>query len=96
MLYQKFSGCGTCSGRDTEIHTTVLEYSDPADSHYDTSVEDRFKTYRHDGGGTNALAMPHGPRERVVTAHKCKELFPSTFDIGESIHDLHTYNLAKS
>lgn len=66
MLYQKFSGCGTCSGRDTEIHTTVVEHSDPADYHYDTSIDDRFKTYKHDGGGTNALAMPHGPRELIV------------------------------
>jgi hypothetical protein len=94
-LHQKFSGCGTCSGRDIEIHTAVV--ADPADSHYNTSVEDRFKTCKHDGRGTNALATPYGPCGLVVlTTKNCKEQFPSTFDLGKSIHELHTYSLAKS
>jgi hypothetical protein len=72
-LHQKFSGCGACSA--------VVEYFEPTDSHNDTRVENRFKTLKHKGGGTNALTARHDPRGLdVLEATRGTERFPSTFD----------------
>jgi hypothetical protein len=51
-LHQKFSGCGACSA--------VVGHFEPTDSYYDTSVENRFKTLKHNGGRATTWSMLAG------------------------------------